>query len=467
MPPKRKTPPPIDRPLSKAYLRAFTGWSTAYPPGTSEPTSLRIMENMMVDRNQALAVRPGLRYLSFANSPDIDPVFDKVPGKAVDRPMVGTQEPFYTTTGDKALLFAVREADGKVGWRAILFTGSRTVVHRLTDPEIGFKIPQGEDVLNFSSATTHVDYLQIDNKIIAMSDAGESIRLFNVGAEKLAKKLNSIERPDFSDGNKLTVVHPNEAWITKRAVTQTRNELPNPSFESGTLAWSIDGGSMEAVAAGSPVSNGGSRVLAVKSLPTRTNLQTNPLGSVALHGYPGWHPHKDWGDPDLSKSGGFLKITDKKGAGTFLAYGSKLTDGVAAGQRYVVALDYEHGTHVQPIVVLTFYNAAGAKIGKSTSLEMPLVSGTDPHRYVSPGVAAPSDSVAMRVSVGGRNQASSSTFVKARNVVLCREGEDTAAFDGDSGTYFFWAGTPRESVASRSPSACSSSPGRACCRRRT
>ena len=40
---KAQTPPPIDKPLARAYLRKFTGWSTAYPPGTSDPTSLRVM----------------------------------------------------------------------------------------------------------------------------------------------------------------------------------------------------------------------------------------------------------------------------------------------------------------------------------------------------------------------------------------------------------------------------------------
>jgi len=42
---EKKTPAPIDRPLSRAYLREFTGWSTAYAPGLSDPTSLRVMEN--------------------------------------------------------------------------------------------------------------------------------------------------------------------------------------------------------------------------------------------------------------------------------------------------------------------------------------------------------------------------------------------------------------------------------------
>ena len=39
---------PIDRPLSRAYLRKFTGWSTAYPPGMSDPTSLRVMHNCSI-----------------------------------------------------------------------------------------------------------------------------------------------------------------------------------------------------------------------------------------------------------------------------------------------------------------------------------------------------------------------------------------------------------------------------------
>lgn len=445
MPPKKRTPPPIDRPLSKAYLRAFTGWSTAYPPGTSEPNSLRIMENMWVDRNQALAVRPGLRYLSFATSPDIDPVTDAVPGTGVDRPMVGTQEPFYTATGDKALLFAVRETDQTVGWRAVLFSDGQTVVYPLTHPKIGFTIPQGAGVLNFSADTTHVEYLQIDNKIIAMSDAGESIRIFFVGAEKVAKKVNSIDRPRWAESDKLTIVHPNKTWIDKQALTSTRNEVPNPSFESGDASWTLDRCAAELVVGDFAVANSGSRVLKITSLPERTNLQTNPLETVALHGYPGWHPHKDWGDPDLSKSASYLKITDAKGKGTFLAYGAKLTDGVAPGQRYVVALDYSNGTHVQPIVVLTFYNSAGAKIGASTSLEMPPTA--NPARFVSEAVTAPEATVAMRVSVGGRNQESSSTFVKCKSIVLCKEGESTASFDGDSGTYYFWRGKARESAS--------------------
>ena len=445
MPPKRKsTPQPIDRPLSRAYLRGFTGWSTAYPPGVSEPTSLRIMENMWVDRNQSLAVRPGLRYVSFLESPDLDQVTDMRPGVAVDRPMVGTQEPFYTATGDKALLFGVREEDGTVGFRAILFTGAETVVYPLTSPLIGFTIPQGAAVLNFSAATTHIEYLQIDNKIIAMSDAGEPVRIFFVGAEKVAKKINPIVRPTWDDEDKLSVLHPSKAWIDKQAYTYTINELPNPSFEAGTAYWTPDGCKIEV---SSPDGVSGSRALKVTSRPTRTNIQTSPLEKVDINGFPGWHSSKDWGNPDLSKSGPYMKVTDKKGKGKFLAYGSKLTYGVREGQQYKVALYYNHGAHVDPLVEFSFYNAAGAKIGKSTQFELPRAKGSDPLRYVSPAVQAPDACVAMRMKVGGRNNETSGTFVKVKQIVLCREGEDTSPFDGNSGADYFWMGAQRESAS--------------------
>ena len=74
---KKKTPAPIDRPLSKAYLRSFAGWSTAYPPGQSQPNSLRKMENVWIDRNAAAEVRPGLHYLTYTQvpDPDLEPLF--------------------------------------------------------------------------------------------------------------------------------------------------------------------------------------------------------------------------------------------------------------------------------------------------------------------------------------------------------------------------------------------------------
>ncbi len=72
---KKMPPAPIDRPLSKAYLRKFTGWSTAMPPGMSDPTSLRVMHNCNVDSDGSLRILPGLRRV-FANN-------DMVPGAGI------------------------------------------------------------------------------------------------------------------------------------------------------------------------------------------------------------------------------------------------------------------------------------------------------------------------------------------------------------------------------------------------
>jgi hypothetical protein len=443
MPPKKKTPAPIDRPLSRAYLRGFTGWSTAFPPGHSEPTSLRVMENVMVDRNGSLLTRPGMRYISYSQSPDTDPLTDAVEGIAIDRPLVGTQEPFYVIGGDKALLFAVRETDLTVGWRALLFTGTLAVVHRLTDPAIGFTFPQGEAVVNFTAATTHVEYLQIDNKIIALSDAGEPARMFFVGAEKVGKRINTVTNPRWEDSHKPTVVHPDKTWIDKQPYTIRRNEIFNSSFEIGGAYWTRSA-LCDWYLVDNPAQADGRYLLALKSRPARTNMQTSPLHDVSATGTAGWHPHQDWGDPDLSKDGDWMKIYDKKGKGTFLAYGARITQGVVANHKYQVALDYDCGTHVEPIVVLTFYNAAGVKIGNSTSLAM---SKTGSH-YGSSGVLSPAGTVSMRVSVGGRNEKSTSTWVKVKNVLLCKEEESTTPFfHGGSGTNYFWTGAANASAS--------------------
>ena len=455
MPPKRKTPAPIDRPLSKAYLRQFTGWSTAYPPGQSEPTSLRLMENILVDRNGALQVRPGLQYLSYMTSPDISPEVDNSPGIAIDRPMIGTQEPFYVTGGDtpiKALLFAVREDSGDptvlgpVGWRALLFSGTSTVVHRLTDPEIGFEIPQGEAVLNFSSATTHVEYLQIDNKIVALSDAGEEMRLFYVGAEKLAKRLGSISMPQWEDTHKLRVVHPDQAWIAQQGVTVRRNEIYNSSFEAGGEFWTKSARCAWTTSTNTPYA--GTKRLQLSSAPARTNMIKAPLHRVSTYGIAGWYSDKDAGSPRLSVASTYMRITDASGGARFFkAYGHTMTTGVAAGTKYRLALDFGQGSHVDPFVQIEFTSASGAAIGSRKTFYITGASG----RFESPAFTTPAGTTGMRMYLGGKNTTTSSTYVQYKNITVCKDGESTASFDGDSGggaaANYFWTGDPHKSAS--------------------
>jgi hypothetical protein len=434
---KKQTPPPIDRPLSRAYLRNFTGWSTAWPPGLSDPTSCRLMENMMVTRDKALTVRPGLRYLSYVKTPDMNAVADAVPGEAFDMPLVGTLEPFYIEGNVRAMLFAVREKDGTVGFRVLILSNPHKTVFRLTDKEIGFFIPQGEESLNFDAATKYVSYVQIDNRILAMSDSGQSsIRLFNVGAEKTAKKLNSITYPDWVNEHKLQVVHPLGQWVAKIAITTRRNELLNPSFEVGTLHWNK--GANNEWTTTRDVSVDGRSSLVIWTEPTRTNLATSPLHNVAATGIGGWHPGKE--DPKLSKDGDWLKLTDAKGTKVFLAYSAKLS-GIEEGKRYQLAFGFELSKEAQLRARIQWYRNNGSEIGDQVKFLPTQKDG----RWESPAMEAPSNAVSARIYLGADSTDKGASWAKFRNVWFGRANEGTAMLSGDSGTDCFWLGTPNES----------------------
>lgn len=201
---KQSGPPPIDRPLSKAYLRKFGGWSTAYPPGLSEPTSLRILENMQVTREGAVATRPALRSILTENQ-WLTTNFQAT--------MVGGFEHFFLNDGRKAFLFACRLSSGVVAFKVASEDPVTKRYNVGSLSQAGFTVPQGETTLNFSSATTFVRYLQIDNKIFALSDGGEALRLFNVGVTKTAKRVTPISRPSWAGEDALIVRHPDAAWI--------------------------------------------------------------------------------------------------------------------------------------------------------------------------------------------------------------------------------------------------------------
>jgi hypothetical protein len=228
---KKSIQAPIDRPLSKAYLREFQGWSTAYPPGLSDPTSLRIMENVQVTREGAARTRPALRSVLTENI-WLD--------ANLNATMVGGFEHFFLNDGRKALLFAALSS-GVVVFKVAVYnsTTKRFDIKNLTDSGVGFSIPQGEATLNFTSATTFVKYLQIDNKIFALSDAGEDLRLFDVGATKVARKVTPITQPDWDSSDALSVVHPDAAWInliSKTSVPSAETPTTNTLISSTASA---------------------------------------------------------------------------------------------------------------------------------------------------------------------------------------------------------------------------------------
>lgn len=439
MPPKKKAlPQPIDRPLSRAYLREFSGWSTAYPPGLSEPTSLRKMENVLINREGSARIRPGLRYLSYSELPELDPVTDEVlvPGVRMDESPVSSHEAFYLNDGSLAYLFAVREDDGTVSFR--VFSG---IVHDLT--WAGFTFEPNEASLSFTAATRYVRFLQIDNKIFALSDAGETMRMFTVGTEKLARVLNAITRPDWVVTDKLTVVHPDQAWIAAGTPISFRtNLLDNPSLEESVFTGGDHG---EGHTRSSDFAFSGTYSVKLESLPQRTNYMTQPLHDVNSTGDGAWYESTNanmvvhagsnslqWTIATAASPGG-PEGEDMKG---WLA--GPLFD-IDSGS-YRLGLDVIAASNVRKMgFKAVWFDAAGAAVG---SPDIFLGSAPALGRKVFSMFTRPSAARKVRLYFSiTRDNGAASTHARINNVTVTADGASTAALDGDMGADYFWVGT--------------------------
>ena len=443
--PKAKIPAPIDRPLSRAYLREFGGWSTEYPPGLSDPTSLRLMENVWIGRDGSAKVRPGLRYLSYSEVPTDDDL-----GLAIEEQVVGTHETFFLEDGSLAYLFAVREDDGTVGFRVLNRTGSASAVTSLDDA--GFSIPQGESQIRFTEETTYVKYLQIDNKVFALSNAGESMRLFNVGDVKSVKRLTSIERPAWDVTDKLTVMQPEAGWIDDGLPSSLRfNMAHNPGFEATANNWSA-GNSLTKLSRSTTLAREGAASLRVESKPTATNLMTSPLADVASDGFPGWTP--GGGAPTLTVDGDYLRAADAAGSSgrTFNVYSPTL-DLIDLEEddrpEYVFMFDLGGlGSSTTLSVVLRWLSSSGTQISE----DVVPVSGGGSWKSTAP-VEAAANAVKVRALLRATVNKTGASYFMVRQVVMTRSGGILSYFDGDSGSNYFWLGTSGASASVYHPPA--------------
>lgn len=426
MPPKARPPAPIDRPLSKAYLREFGGWSTAFPPGLSEPNSIRVMENVQVTREGAARVRPGLRSYMRTKAP---------------LPIVGSHEIFYLPSG-KAYLVAVREtvdvgtADEReiVGFRVIGTDSTGTIVMD-TLANFGFTVPSDPNVLSFTSATTYVKYLQIDNKIFALSNAPEGMLMFWVGEEKKAKKLQSITRPGWNTADKLTAVHPNSGWVLGNVPSSTRRNIcTNPDFETNVVGWSE--GNAASYMYRSTVHSVGEYGLAVQSRQTRTNWATSPLHNVASTGTTGWTGQR----AVLSVSGSAMRITDTVGStGATYCYAISAMLPVAAGQRFAFAFDLVSSANVlKRRGWIAFYRSNGDHI---STVDVMNTTEKANGRKKSAVFSVPTQAKFARILIGHEPTSRSLTGrIDIKDVWFGYDSEASTAMDGSDGTYYFWEG---------------------------
>lgn len=438
-----KIPAPIDRPLSKAYLREFTGWSTEFPPGLSDPTSLRLMENVMINRDGSARVRPGLRFLSYGVLPT-----DDLPGEAFGLECVGTHEVFFLNDGSKAYLFAVRELDGTVGFRVLQLNNAGSLV--ITLAEADFDVPQTEAILNFGPSTTYVKYVQIDNKIFALSNAGEAMRLFNVGSNKVARKLTSVERPDWATADKLSIVHPDAVWILGGTPISTRRNLfRNPSFEGPlTLLSSHPRAQVEQVA-GDQMHR--SKALRIRTTPTRTNYAGDPLTNIPFTPVDSWWK-KGVRAASIGASGGALRVNVSSGAVNRNSYLDNPRIAVSPGEVYWVAFDAVGASNnVQNFrIAVDFYNASGSKVGETIRQYGPDKTF---NRHVFGPFTVPPNAVSFRPQPYANIDTKSSAWWSLKNVAIVKDGESTSVFSGDSGTGYYWTGTPYESPSIFHPEA--------------
>ena len=440
MPPKKQIPAPIDRPLSRAYLREFTGWSTEFPPGLSDSTSLRIMENILINRDGAARIRPGLRYLSYSQVPDINEVD---PGLAIENQVVGTHETFFLNDGSLAYLFAVREDDDTVGFRVLVRGVGDTVVQGLTDVGIDFSIPQGEAALNFTADTTYVKYLQIDNKVFALSNAGETMRMFTVGSVKTARRLSAIDRPAWSVADKLTVVHPDAAWIDNGLPSLVRtNLLRDPSQEYGNSPWGP--GAAVTAERSTTLARTGLWSTAVETLPSRTNWIPYPLDDPATDGLTGWSDQSA-NVSSISEVSNNLQAACPAGTvGRFAPVQGPLF-AIEGDFSYRVSLDLNTiSVGSTPYARIKFFNASNVQIGSDWDMLLQPVSGT---RKATAAVAAPSGAVRMRVNPMIQINRTTSAVFAFKNVLVSKEGEAITAFTGDSGADYSWVGAANASAS--------------------
>lgn len=441
MPPK-KIAAPVDRPLSKAYLRGFDGWSTAYPPEVSEPNSLRVMNNVMITREEAARVRPGLRTYMQTKAP---------------LPIVGSHEVFYTDNG-KAYIVAVREtldAGTDDEREALTFrvlatdpeVENATEIEMLTLAQLGFE--QLSDTLELSGEATYVRYLQIDNKIYAMSNApDDEIVMFWVGTRRQAKKLQNILRPEWTVDDKLTVFHADGAWVAGSIPSATRrNVVKNPDFEANINGWTK--GHSRVAMWHSGADYHGTRSLGIRSLPLRTNYVKSPLHSPDSTGLTGWQT-----GPRLNRisvQGTSMRLHAERQATDSFGYVMSERLQVPGGKRFKFAFDLTGEQNARKwMTAVRFFRRNGDRIGGTTQVggNRKLTNG----RRYSKEFVIPSQARYMRILIGVAPTARNvNAKLDIKNVTLNEASVSTAALDGDDGADHYWTGNPNDSRSVHHP----------------
>jgi hypothetical protein len=112
---------------------------------------------------------------------------------------------------------------------------------------------------------------------------------------------------------------------------------------------------------------------------------------------------------------------------------------VEAGETYRVAFDLLQiaAAYTNGNIWFQFYSSGGSPIGAEIANSISTTLGRRP----ASGILAPSGAVELRVGIGYDNGAAASRIFTINNLVICKNSESAAFFDGASGANYFWKGT--------------------------
>ena len=211
----KRTPPPIDHPLARTFLQSFKGWVSEYPEGAADPASLQTAENVQLTREGAVRVRPGLRSV-LADEP-----IQFGTGKSRGLRLIGGIGQFVTNDGKEAFLVCYQPQ----GTQERSF-GAFVKTHKPGVPRDDYFTFVPLSMLGFEnsgvtlpSTVDYVEYLHIDNKILALPDSSDDPVLFYTGEDKKVVVPREIPAPQWYGSNAPQAFVPATTWVNGAQTT--------------------------------------------------------------------------------------------------------------------------------------------------------------------------------------------------------------------------------------------------------
>lgn len=194
------------------------------------------MRDVQIGRDGSARVRPALRSAFVQDVwfiPDTSPqvTFPTV-NPWFDGEIVGSFETFFGTDGGRYILFGVKLWLSDASHTVVAFMISKydKTLHRFGVPVLASTYFTGMFGLDsFDGDLQVLRYLQIDNKIMVLSDTQSPPRIFHVGENPRYELPQSLTRPDWNTADSPSIVHPAASWVAGAQDTLPTAATPSPT----------------------------------------------------------------------------------------------------------------------------------------------------------------------------------------------------------------------------------------------